>query len=207
MVPGMKIKHLVVLICLLGLSADFLIADNRLAELIIGKKWAGIAPLFSDSSHQKLESYFRESLDIKFITYPTNKLTYKAKFRSYAEIGTITYEKTNGRYKQLNIKNQIKPLIFIEGFKQYRILNRRISIGDAKINFRDGHFFLSHPFGQVLFFIGEWEFSITPSDPEEQITLTQLYREDRISQSRNWGIFILKDRTFLDTLPLSLIHI
>ena len=197
----MKIRSFIIFICLLYLPGIFLSADDRLAELISGKKWKTIASLFSDSSHQRLEPYFRGALNIKFVTFPTNKLTYKAKFRTFAEIGTITYEKDSGQYHQLKIKNQIKPLIFIENFKQYRILNRKIKIGDAKITFRDGHFYHSHPYGQVLFFIGEWEFSITPSNREEQITLTQLYKKNRIERSSNWGIFILKQKDILQSLP------
>ncbi len=192
--PG---KKQLLLILFLWLPGMLLMADSRLTELINGKQWTELSRQFSDNSWQLLEEYFKKSLSIRFVTYPTNKLTYKAKFKTYGEIGTLIYEKKEDKYLNLEIKNQIKPLIFIENFKQYRVFNKKISLGDASLFFRDGHFYLSHPFGQVLFFVGDWEFSITPSDPEEQVTLTRLFKENSIRKSGNWGILILKDKTFL----------
>lgn len=186
------------LLCLvLIVSGIHLSADAELAELVTGKRWADISRKFADDSWKPLRAYFKNTLSVRFVTYPTPKLTYKAKFKTFAEIGTLIYEKKNNRYANLEITNQIKPLIFIENFKVFRVFNREITLGDARLFFRDGEFYLSQPYGQVLFYVGDWEFSILPSDPEEQITLTRLFGEKSIRETGNWGILILNDSTFL----------
>jgi hypothetical protein len=185
----------------LWISVSFLTADEQLAELISQKQWQVLPGRFSDDSYRTLQEYFIDSLSIKFVTYNIEKLTYKAKFPEYAEIGTITYEKKNGKYSRVKIKNQIKPLIFIENFKKVRIRDLNLNIGDARIHFLDGSFYLSSPFDQVLFFIGQWEFSILPSDGEEQITLKQMTGDNQLTLGNTWGIFILTDKGFLKGLP------
>ena len=189
-------KALTVILTLL-IFGIHLSADEHLAQRVANRQWGELSREFSDNSWKKLRAYFENSLSVRFVTYLTPKLTYKAKFKNYAEIGTLIYEKKNNRYSSLKITNQIKPLIFIENFKMFRVFDEEITLGDARLYFREGEFYLSQPYGQVLFFVGDWEFSILPSDPEEQVTLTQLFKEKSIRKSGKWGILILNDKTFL----------
>lgn len=185
----------------LWLPGLHLIADQQLAELISRKQWQALCGQFSDDSCRVLQEYFQTALSIKFVTYATEKLTYKAKYPEYAEIGAITYERKDGKYSEASIGNQIKPLIFIENFRRYRVRDRHLSIGDARLHFQDGYFYLSSPYDQVLFFVGRWEFSLLPGDEEERITLFQTTGAGQFTRLNHWGIFILPDKGFLEGLP------
>jgi len=195
-------KKKIQIIILIFILTGIIHSQSQLHELISRKEWGKISLLFSDSSHKILPRYFKLSTQIRFVTYNISQLTYKAKFRQYAEIGTITYETKNGKYFNLKIKNQISPLFFIENLHKYPVKDKLITLGDARIYFKEGHFFHSQPFGQVLFFHGLWDISIYPSDDEEKLTLKYLFKNETFSKSNKWGIFKLKNKDFLKSLTL-----
>ena len=89
----------------------------QLAGIISQKQWDILPPLFGDDSHKTLRSYFKNAQSIRFVIYNIDKLTYKAKFPDFAEIGTITYEKKEEKYYNLRIMNQINPLFFNGSWK------------------------------------------------------------------------------------------
>lgn len=181
-------------------ASSLLFPSSELAEFISQKKWDKLPEIFNDGSHKILNKYFTASLDIKFVIFKQNKLTYKSKFMKHAEIGTITYDMADGKYENLKIVNQISPLYYIDNFRIYPIQEKQINLGDARINFKQGFIYESIPFKQVLFFSGQWEFDIEPSDPEEKATLQYLFKKESLSIANNWGIFVLEDKSFLDEL-------
>jgi len=176
---------------------------ESLETLILERKWQELPAIFLDDSHRVLKNYFSTSRSVKIITSRANQLTYKAKFSHQGEIGVITFEKKKGenRYFNLKIKNQIRPLYFIEKFKKYKVLNLRLTVGDARLTFVKGHFYETIPFGSLLIFKGKWQFSIKPNDREEQLTLKRKFRKDFFSKSTKTGIFILPETDFLEGLP------
>lgn len=176
------------------------LADESLRSLIGRKQWPQLPSLFQDKSYQILEEYFAGSQSIKFITYKSNRLTYKAKFEDRGEIGVITYEKQRGKYFDLKIQNQIRPIYFVEKFRKYRIEQLDIKLGDAAIKLRDGYLFQTVPFDSLLFFKGEITFSIRPGDEEERLTLMRKYGGDTFSRASRLGIFILQNRDFLKSM-------
>ena len=182
------------------LAVPLLRGDQRLATLIGEQKWTALAAAFSDDSHLELRHYFSPAGSTRFVTYQAPKLTYKAKFADHAEIGTITYVLRDGRYAEARISNQIRPLFFIEGFKRFKVNNLTFRVGEAACTLIEGSLFLTEPFGQALFFVGRWRFSITPGDDEERRTLRQLVQGDTLSHVSGWAIFVLKDKDFLETL-------
>ena len=134
-------------------SAD-VYGKESLETLITERKWQELPAIFLDDSHQVLKNYFSTSRSVKIITSRANQLTYKAKFSHQGEIGVITFEKKKGesKYFNLKIKNQIRPLYFIERFKKYKVLNLRLTVGDARLTFVKGHFYETIPFGSLLIF-------------------------------------------------------
>ncbi len=176
--------------------------DELLITAISGKKWEQLPTLFLDDSHTILKDYFSGVQSIKVITSQSNQLIYKAKFKRQGEIGIIIFEKKESKYLNLEIKNQIKPLYFVEKFKKYRAANIQLAVGDARIHFEDGHFYQTAPSKLLLIFKGRWRISIKPNDEEEKLTLKRIYKKDYFEKSRKTGIFILNKKDFLDPLPL-----
>jgi len=196
-----KVACLWLLILFFSLSGPGLFAGEELAALISGKKWLSLPALFADESGKILPEYFAESLSIKFVTYAGDrKLTYKTKFSDYAEIGTITYDVKDGKYVNLRIENEIKPLYFIEKFRQYAVRDLTIRLGEAEIYFQDGDLYQVLPFGQVFLFKGTWRFSLRPSDEEERLTLEYQFKKDTLTKTSDWGVFILPDMDFIKSL-------
>ena len=101
----------------------------------------------------------------------------------------------------MNIKNQIKPLYFVEEFRKYRVGNMKLTLGDARIYFKGGHFYETAPHKFLLIFKGKWRISIKPNDEEEKLTLKRKYKKDYFERSRETGIFVLDKKDFLDRLP------
>lgn len=177
-------------------------ANESLISVITGKKWQQLPSLFLDNSHKTLKKYFATVQSIKITTSQPDHVTYKAKFSQQAEMGVIAFEKKSGKYLNLEIKNQIKPLYFIEAFKKYRAANVQLTVGDAQLHFTNGHFYESVPSGSLLVFKGEWNISINPNDEEEKRTLKRQYKKDHFEDSGETGVFILDSTDFLGRLPL-----
>lgn len=190
-----------VFVCILHGFHGSLRADELLKNLFTNQKWQQIAGHFSDNSFQVLKNYFSTAKSVTVIAAQNQQMSYKAKFLQQGEIGVITFDKKAGKYFNLKIKNQIRPLYFIESFKKYKVHNLVITIGDARIRFIDGYFYETLPFHSLLLFQGNWTFDIKPGDYEEQLTLKRRFRRDHFSRSPNTGIFFLEEKEFLNKLP------
>ncbi len=175
--------------------------EELLTSVISEKKWEQLPILFLDNSHAILKDYFYGVQSIKIITSQPNQLIYKAKFSRQGEIGIIIFEKKDDKYLNLKIKNQIKPLYFVETFRKYKAANIKLTIGDARIHFKRGHFYETAPYKLLLIFKGRWKISINPNDMEEKLTLKRKYKKDYFERSKKIGIFILDKKDFLDRLP------
>jgi hypothetical protein len=175
--------------------------EELLTPVLSEKKWEQLPTLFLDDSHSILKDYFYGVQSIKIITSQPNQLIYKAKFNRQGEIGVIIFEKKDGKYLNLKIKNQIKPLYFVETLRKYRAANIKLTVGDARIHFKRGHFYETAPYKLLLIFKGRWRISIKPNDEEEKLTLKRKYKKDYFERSEETGIFILDKRDFLDRLP------
>ncbi|MCP4147091.1 MAG: hypothetical protein GY757_05010, partial [bacterium] len=197
-----KIIIILIVMSAILLSPQYSYSDDFLKETIAAKNWDALAPQFLDDSHTLLKNYFTESKSIKFISYQANKLTYKVKFKNQGELGSIVFKKKNNKYSEIEIKNQIKPLYYIESFKKYKVAGTKCSIGDAEIHFISGHIYQSAPNDSLLLFKGKWKFYIKPNDDEEKLTLKRLYNKDFISRLNNTGIFIMENKDFLKKLTL-----
>lgn len=176
--------------------------DKALLEALIKEKeWRRLRFQFDDDSFALLRDYFAFCKSIKFtVSDEPGKLTYKAKLGDQGEVGVITYERRNGRFSNLKVHNQIRPLYFIESYRKYGVENLRVNIGGAVVQFKKGFFYEPAPFKFLLLFEGELEFSILPNNEEERITLKRKFKSETFSISRKHGIFILKDRGFMSRL-------
>jgi hypothetical protein len=176
---------------------------QTLKVLIEEGRWQELPAFFSDDSFRILEDYFSSSKDIKIITSQLNNLTYKVKFSHQGEIGVITFREKQGKYSDLKIGNQIRPLYFIEKFKKYRAVNVTLTVGNARLKFINGYFYKTVPFDWLVLFKGKWNFYIKPDDREEQLTLIRNFKRDYFSHDSRTGIFILTQKDFLDGLVSS----
>lgn len=198
-----NVKNVIVFVCIvLGLNGH-LLGDELLKNLFSSQKWEQMAEHFSDNSFQVMKNYFSTAKSVTVIAAQNQQMSYKAKFLQQGEIGVITFDKKAGKYFNLKIRNQIRPLYFIESFKKYRVNNLVISIGDARIRFIDGYFYETMPFHSLLLFQGNWTFKIKPGDHEEQLTLKRRFRRDYFTRSPNTGIFFLEEKEFLKKLPVA----
>ena len=190
-------------ICAISLSVftGYVYGSESIVTFIAERKWEELPSIFGDDSYRVLKNYFSSSKSISIIASQGNKLTYKAKFTQQGEIGIITFETEKGKYFNLKIKNQIRPLYFVEKFKRYKVRGLRLSVGDARFYFIKGHFYETMPFHSLLIFKGKWLVSIKPNDREEQLTLKRKYKKDFFSKKPNTGIFILHKKDFLKRLP------
>ena len=184
-------------------------ADEHLAfkSLIEAGKWDELASLFpegkADKGYRTLKDYFVPCKSITFAApAEKNRLTYKAKFKRRGEVGVITFEKQAGKYTRLEIGNQIRPLYFIESYQKYRVSGETpvLNLGDAVIRFKEGTFYQPLPFKFLLLFDGDWEFSITPGDREERMTLKRKFKSESLTLSPKQGIFIIENRDFTASL-------
>ncbi len=195
----------VVLVLLTGLVSPFYGQEKEnehevLKNLIINKEWEKLPALFTEGekSYMTLKDYFSSGKSIKFAPDAGAKaLTYNAKFGDRGEIGVITFEKIKGKYARLKIGNQIRPLYFIEKFREYQTIHAvdtplTLTMGDAVIRFKQGTFYQTLPLKFLLLFDGQWEFSIKPNDEEERLTLKRKFKTDSFTAAPQQGIFILK---------------
>jgi hypothetical protein len=176
--------------------------SKLLKNILVEGKWEELPKVFLDDSYHTLKNYFAGSKSLKIMTSKGNKLIYKAKFEHQGEIGVITFDfvQKTGKYSRAAIKNQIRPLYFIEKFKRYKAANIRLTLGDAQLHFISGYFYETIPFPSLLMFKGKWTFYIKPGDREEQLTLNRIYKREHFSQLNNSGIFILPEKNFLEKL-------
>jgi len=195
-----SIKKIVIIFLLAWAVLAYGEAEELLTSVISEKKWEQLPILFLDDSHAILKDYFYGVQSIKIITSQPNQLIYKAKFSRRGEIGIIIFEKKDSKYLNLKIKNQIKPLYFVETFRKYRAANIKVTIGDARIHFKRGHFYETAPYKLLLIFKGRWKISINPNDMEEKLTLKRKYKKDYFEGAGKTGIFILDKKDFLNHL-------
>lgn len=195
----MKKYLLILLLCSAGLQ--WASVQEPLATAIKNKDWKALAAQFNDDTHRQLADYFQECLGIGFSLLRQQDLMFFARFRDYGEIGEITYERENGKYRQLNLKPNIKPLNFVHSFSRYAITDRTIRMGDAEIYFKNGIIYQGLPMGNLFVFSGDWEFKVRPEDEEERITLVNLVRGDMFKKESRAGVFILSRPEQLAGLP------
>lgn len=211
MINGMSRKNLLSFIAVLvlvfvgkgwclGVEGE---AVSPLGTLITEKQWQGLSQVFvpGDTSYKVLEEYFTGVRSIKIMSEESNQMIYKAKFAKQGEFGVITFLEKDGKYSKLEIKNQIRPLYFVDSFKKYKAIDCHIRVGDADIHFVNGYFYQASPFDYLLIYHGRWKMHIKPGDREERFTLQRQYNRDYFSQSSEAGIFILPDKSFLEKMP------
>ena len=194
-------KATLLVLAFVTLFAFSLFAQDPLIRLLAEKKWAELSAVFADSSFSVLENYFAKAQSIECVELQANQFVYKVKYADFAEIGNLSFGKQGDLYAQLKIENQITPIYFIDGFKKYAVSELVLTIGDAQVRFDTGFFYLAWPARQPLLFEGQWHFQLTPSDAEERLTLSRLYKKDTFSQASTSGIFVLEDMSFLEKLP------
>jgi hypothetical protein len=192
--------------CLLVLLMSFaslqlLSAQEALETAIRNKDWPGLAAQFSDDTHQPAAAYFKECQEVGFSLLRANNLMFFARFRDFGEIGELTFILENGKYRQLNLKRNIKPLYFINSFSRYAVTDRTVRIGDAEVRFKKGDIYQGLPMGNLFIFSGDWEFSIRPESEEERLTLGNLVRSDTFKKEAQAGIFIFSQPDFVIGLP------
>jgi hypothetical protein len=193
-------KHLLIwLLILCGLQLAF--AQETLETTIKNKDWPALAAQFSDQTHQQLAVYFKECLGVGFSLLRQNNLMYFARFREFAEIGEISFEQENNKYRGLNLKRNLKPLYFIDSFSRFALADRTIRMGDAEIHFIKGVLYRGLPMSSVYIFCGEWEFRIRPESEEERLTLLNQVRSDTFVKAAQTGVFVFNQPDFIDDLP------
>ncbi len=180
--------------------SSLLRSDDLMIKLISEKRWEELPALFTDDTYRSLKKAFQNFVSVHIVPDGKNELQYKVKFKNYAEIGNITFNRENSRYGQLAIVNQIKPLYFHDGYRRYKVEDLSLRIGDAEILLVRGTLFEPTPAPTPLFFSGDWQFKIQPTDTEEQLTLNRLFRSDTFTRSSKRGIFIIGNREILKNL-------
>ncbi|MCX6558209.1 MAG: M1 family aminopeptidase [Candidatus Aminicenantes bacterium] len=193
-------KHLLLsLLLLAGLRPA--IAQEPLETAIKKKDWTTLATLFSDQTHQQLIVYFKDCLGVGFSLLRQDDLMYFARFKEFAEIGEITFERDGDTYRQLSLKRNLKPLYFVDHFSRTVMTERTVSMGDAVIHFKNGVMYRGMPMGNVFVFCGDWEFSIRPESEEERLTLLSQVRSDTFVKEAQAGVFVFSQPEFMDDLP------
>lgn len=195
----MKKCLLVLLLCSTGLQ--FAITQEPLETAIRNKDWPALAEQFSDNSHIQLAEYFKECQGVGFSLLRPNDLMFYARFRDFGEIGELTFTWENGKYRQLDLKRNIKPLYFIHSFSRYVVSDRTIRMGDAEIRFKKGIIYQGLPMGNLFIFSGDWEFRIRPDSEEERLTLRNLVRSETFAKDSQAGVFVFSRPDLLSGLP------
>jgi hypothetical protein len=196
-------KRLIALFLILA-GAGLALASDPLATAIQKKDWPALAALFSDETHQQLVAYFNDCQGVGFNLLRPDDLMFFVRFRDFAEIGELTFVYENGRYRQLNLKRNIKPLYFVDSFSRYEVTDRILRMGDAEINFKKGAIYRGQPMSNLFIFVGSWEFRIKPDSEEERLTLRNLVRSDTFAKDAQAGIFVCNQADFLEGLPAPL---
>jgi|GEM_PF-642458 len=178
------------------------IIPNLLQTYIEEGKWQNLSEIFLDDSYIAIKDYFTPSKSVKIAAPQANTLNYRARFAENGEMGVIVFEERNGKYFNARIKNQIRPLYFVEKFKVYKVNDLQITLGDAKLQFSEGYFYETLPSHSLLLFKGKWNFYIDPTDTEEKLTLERKYKTSTFSENDTSGIFALAEKEFLKTLAV-----
>lgn len=178
----------------------FLQANDLMIRWISERKWDELPSHFADQTYLELEKNFGNFDSIQVSPSGKNELLYKVKYKNYAEVGNITYNHDNSRYSKLSIINQIKPLYFHNGYRKYYVENLAFRVGDAEILLMQGTLYEPYPAPVPLFFSGDWQFRIKPTDAEELLTLNRLFRSETFVRTAKLGIFILENRDITKNL-------
>ncbi len=194
-------KKQLVAVLLMWTGICLAIAQESLETVLKKKNWPALALQFTDDTHLQLAAYFQDSLAVGFSPMRPGDLMYFARFRDFAEIGEISYEMENGKYRHLSLKRTIKPLNFIRSFSRYSVVDRTLRMGDAVIHFKNGNIYRGLPMGNMFIFTGDWEFRIRPESEEERLTLVNLMRSETFAKDCQAGVFIISQPDFLDGLP------
>jgi hypothetical protein len=195
-------KKCLLLILLMAMTLLPLSAQEALEKAINNKDWPALAEQFADNTHVQLAAYFKECQGVSFNLLWPNNLMFFARFRDFGEIGELTFTLENGKYRQLNLKRNIKPLYFVNSFSRYIITDRTLRMGDAEIHFKRGAIYQGLPMGNLFIFIGDWKFSIRPDSEEERLTLGNLVRSETFSKDSQAGVFIFTRPDFVTGLPV-----
>lgn len=197
----MKLKYaLGALFILLLLLPTTLSAKSSLIKLLETNDWQTLGELTSDQTHLVIEEYFKTVKSIKAAPMEGSRLVYKAKFQKEGETGVLSYQMDGDKFSKFELKNQIRPLFFVEHFIRYPVKNIKFKVGEAEVHLIDGTLYQSSPFDILLVFEGKWTFQITPSDDEEVLTLRNLYRRNQFVKQNKSGIFIMEDKGFIKKL-------
>ena len=185
------------------LAAEILLASTqeKLETIVQNKDWPALAAQFSDASHVQLAAYFKDCQKVGFSVLRPNNLLFFARFRDFGEIGELTFAIEDGKFRDMNLKRNIKPLYFVDAFNRYDVSNRVLRMGDAEIRFKKGALFQGLPMGNLFVFSGEWEFVILPGCEEERLTLRGLVRSETFAKEAQAGVFLFNQPDFLQELP------
>jgi len=194
-------KKILLAFFLAAMIAPWSLAQEALETAIRNKDWAGLAAQFGDDTHLQLAAYFQECQGVGFSLLRPNNLMFFARFRDFGEIGELTYSWENGKYRQLNLKRNIKPLYFVDSFSRYALNERSIRLGDAEIYFKKGVIYQGLPIGNLFIFSGDWEFRIRPEDEEERLTLRNLERSTTFVKGSRAAVFVFSRPEVLAGLP------
>ncbi len=186
-------RKLLLIWLLIWCGAQMASAQETLETAIRNKDWPALAAQFGDATHQQLAVYFKDCQGVGFSVLRQDDLMFFARFRDFAEIGEITYKQENGKYTQLSLKRNIKPLHFINSFSRYAVTDRFLRMGDAEIHFIRGALYRGLPMGNVFIFSGQWEFKIRPESEEERLTLQNQVRSDTLKKESQAGVFIFNE--------------
>ncbi len=185
-------KRIIILIILILIQTSF-VYSGVLQDLISDKDWDKMKSIFSDNSYLKLKTKFINSLEVDLVKIKAGKTKYYVKYSDHAEIGFIEFKKKSGIFCCLKIRENFPNLNFIKRFYKFPIDKKTIQIGNAKITFSNGNFFIADPMNTLVVFNGLIKVNIFPSDIEEQRTLIYLNKKSTFSISINKGIFILNE--------------
>ena len=191
----LKNNKIIIFIIVFTFIQTSFIFSNVISGLIKEKKWNEIGSYFVDDSHLVLKKKFNDYLKIHLIEIKEHKIKYIVKYKNYGEIGFIEFKKNEKKYNNLKIKVNFANMKFINSFNKYHINNRSVQVGDAKIKFIKGDYYIADPIKNLVFFNGSYDFDILPDDIEEQKTLNYLYKSSIFTVSRNRGIFVFSDET------------
>jgi hypothetical protein len=194
-------KKYLLLMLLLAAALRPLAAQEVLEKAIQSKDWPALAAQFADDTHQQLAAYFNECQGVGFSLLRPNDLMFFARFRDFGEIGELTFILEKGKYSQLSLKRNIKPLYFVNSFSRFELSDRTIRMGDAEIYFKKGVIYQGQPLGNLFIFCGDWEFKIRPNDEEERLTLLDLVRSDTFNKDSPAGLFVLNHPEQVAGLP------
>lgn len=168
---------------------------SQLESLVREKKWSQLSPLFADTSHETLKTVFAEARALSFTDDGEGQLTYHVRYENYAEMGKIFYAVADGRIMGLSVKRGVSALKYIETFVARSLSERQFRLGDALVTLKNGTLYQARPLHSFCIFVGDWEFSVAPKDPEEALTLRNKTGAETLTSSCEVGGFVLDPAT------------